>query len=51
MPGKDLQAEIEQRLASAEPDIEVLLAEQVSDGKIRLFIDRAVAELRTTFGG
>jgi ribosome maturation factor RimP len=40
MQGKDLQAEIEQRLASAEPDIEVLLAEQVSDGKIRLFIDR-----------
>jgi len=40
MQGQDLQAEIEQRLASAEPEIEVLLAEQVSDGKVRLVIDR-----------
>ena len=40
MPGQDLQAEIEQRLASAEPEIEVLLAERVSDGKVRLVIDR-----------
>jgi ribosome maturation factor RimP len=40
MQGQDLQAEIEQRLASAEPEIEVLLAEHVSDGKVRLVIDR-----------
>jgi ribosome maturation factor RimP len=40
MQGQDLQADIEQRLASAEPEIEVLLAERVSDGKVRLVIDR-----------
>src|SRR4051794_21558875 len=34
------QSEIEQRLRDAEPDVEVLLAEQVSAGKVRLFIDR-----------
>ena len=33
------QESIETRLASAEPDVEVLLAEQVSTGKIRLVID------------
>jgi ribosome maturation factor RimP len=33
------QESIETRLASAEPDVEVLLAEQVSAGKIRLVID------------
>jgi ribosome maturation factor RimP len=40
MQGQDLQTDIEQRLASAEPEIEVLLAERVSDGKVRLVIDR-----------
>jgi ribosome maturation factor RimP len=34
------QQEIEQRLATAEPDVEVLLAEQVSAGTLRLVIDR-----------
>ena len=34
-----LQIEIEARLASAEPDVEVLLAEVVSGSKLRLFID------------
>jgi ribosome maturation factor RimP len=33
------QEYIEERLARAEPDVEVLLAEQVSGGKVRLFID------------
>ena len=33
------QEYIEERLASVEPDVEVLLAEQVSGGKVRLFID------------
>ena len=36
-----LQIEIEARLATAEPDVEVLLAEVVSAGTIRLFIDHA----------
>ncbi len=34
-----LQTEIEARLATAEPDVEVLLAEVVSAGTVRLFID------------
>ena len=34
-----LQNEIEARLATAEPDVEVLLAELVSGGTLRLFID------------
>ncbi len=34
-----LQTEIEVRLASSEPDVEVLLAEVVSGGTLRLFID------------
>jgi ribosome maturation factor RimP len=34
------QEYIEERLAQAEPDVEVLLVEQVSGGKVRLFIDR-----------
>ncbi len=34
-----LQTEIEARLATAEPDVEVVLAEVVSAGTIRLFID------------
>src|SRR5919204_502335 len=33
------QEYIESRLASVEPDVEVLLVEQVSPGKVRLFID------------
>jgi ribosome maturation factor RimP len=33
------QEYIEERLASVEPDVEVLLAEQVSGDKVRLFID------------
>jgi ribosome maturation factor RimP len=34
-----IQAEIEARLAEAEPDVEVLLAEVVPGGMVRLFID------------
>ncbi len=34
-----LEREIEQRLATAEPDVEVLLAEVVSGSTLRLFID------------
>ncbi len=34
-----LEREIEQRLATAEPDVEVLLAEFVSGSTLRLFID------------
>jgi ribosome maturation factor RimP len=34
-----LQIEIEDRLATSEPDVEVLLAEVVSGGTLRLFID------------
>jgi ribosome maturation factor RimP len=34
-----LQNEIEARLAVSEPDVEVLLAEVVSDATLRLFID------------
>jgi ribosome maturation factor RimP len=34
-----LQSEIEERLATGEPDVEVLLAEVVSDGTLRIFID------------
>jgi ribosome maturation factor RimP len=37
--GESLQTEIERRLAASEPEIEVLLAEVVSDGTLRLFID------------
>jgi ribosome maturation factor RimP len=33
------QEYIEERLAQAEPDVEVLLVEQVSGGKVRVFID------------
>jgi len=35
----DLQTEIETRLAASEPDVEVLLAEVVPNGTLRLFID------------
>jgi ribosome maturation factor RimP len=34
-----LQTEIERRLATSEPDVEVLLAELVSGSTLRLFID------------
>ena len=34
-----LQSEIEARLAASEPDVEVLLAEVVGAGTLRLFID------------
>jgi ribosome maturation factor RimP len=34
-----VQAEIEERLAVAEPDVEVLLAEEVGGGTLRVFID------------
>ena len=37
--GESLQTEIERRLAASEPEIEVLLAEVVSGGTLRLFID------------
>ena len=37
--GESLQTEIEGRLAASEPEIEVLLAEVVSGGTLRLFID------------
>jgi ribosome maturation factor RimP len=40
MPGPDLQADIEQRLATSHPGVDVLLAEHVSGGVVRLFIDR-----------
>ena len=34
-----IQADIEARLAAAEPDVEVLLAEVVGGSRVRLFID------------
>jgi ribosome maturation factor RimP len=34
-----IQEDIESRLSSAEPEVEVLLAEQVGNERIRLFID------------
>jgi ribosome maturation factor RimP len=39
MQTNSLQNDIEQRLASAEPEVEVLAAEQVGAERIRLFID------------
>jgi ribosome maturation factor RimP len=33
------QEYIEERLASVEPDVDVLLVEQISDGKVRVFVD------------
>ena len=33
------QEYIEERLASVEPDVDVLLVEQVSPGKVRVFVD------------
>jgi ribosome maturation factor RimP len=35
----EIQADIEARLSTTEPDVEVLLAEVVSGGLVRLFID------------
>lgn len=35
----DMQREVEARLAASEPDVEVLLAEVVGGGTLRLFID------------
>jgi len=37
----ELQSEIENRLAAAAPDIELLLAEVAAPGTLRLFIDHA----------
>jgi ribosome maturation factor RimP len=37
---QDIQTEIEERLASAEPDVEVLLAERVGATTVRVFVDR-----------
>jgi ribosome maturation factor RimP len=34
-----LQTEIEEKLAASDPDVEVLLAEVISGGTLRLFID------------
>ena len=34
-----MQSEIEERLAAAEPEVEVLLAEVVSDDTLRIYID------------
>ncbi len=34
-----LQSEIEERLATSEPDVDVLLAELLPDGTLRVFID------------
>jgi ribosome maturation factor RimP len=36
----DIQTEIEERLSSAEPDVEVLLAERVGATTVRVFVDR-----------
>jgi ribosome maturation factor RimP len=36
---RDVQRDVETRLASAEPEVEVLLAEVVGGGTLRLFID------------
>jgi ribosome maturation factor RimP len=38
---QDIQTQIEERLASAEPDVEVLLAERVGATTVRVFVDRA----------
>jgi ribosome maturation factor RimP len=39
MQSNPLQIDIEQRLASAEPEVEVLACEQVGSERLRLFID------------
>jgi ribosome maturation factor RimP len=38
---QDMQADIEQRLAAVEPDVEVLLAERVGATTVRVFVDHA----------
>jgi ribosome maturation factor RimP len=35
----DIQTQIEQRLAAAEPEVEVLLAEQIAAERVRVFVD------------
>src|SRR5256714_6649821 len=40
MTDRTIQNDIENRLAGAEPDVEVLLAEQVAAGTVRVVIDR-----------
>jgi ribosome maturation factor RimP len=35
----DIQTEIEERLATAEPDVEVLLAERIAAERVRVFVD------------
>jgi ribosome maturation factor RimP len=37
---RNIQSDIESRLASTEPEVEVLLAERVSAGTVRVVIDR-----------
>ena len=37
---QDIQTEIEERLATTEPDVEVLLAERVGATTVRVFVDR-----------
>jgi ribosome maturation factor RimP len=39
MQTNQIQSDIEQRLASAEPEVEVLAAERVGPERVRLFID------------
>ena len=36
---RDIQTEIETRLATAEPEVEVLLAEQLGAERVRVFVD------------
>jgi ribosome maturation factor RimP len=36
----NIQTQIEERLSSAEPDVEVLLAERVGPSTVRVFVDR-----------
>ncbi|MEA2473307.1 MAG: ribosome maturation factor RimP [Thermoleophilaceae bacterium] len=36
---RDIQTEIETRLATAEPEVEVLLAERVAPERVRVFVD------------
>jgi ribosome maturation factor RimP len=40
MTNTDIQTEIETRLASAEPDVELLACEQVANERLRIVIDR-----------
>ena len=40
MQTNELQTDIEQRLASAEPEVELLSVERVGSERLRLFIDR-----------